>query len=151
MPMIVKTIQILVHCEHDTLWQLLMDRVDHPERYTPGVAEVRTLEKSDEVRVRELKLHGELVKERIEINPYDSFLRYELLEHPQFSGTIVTRVVRTARQSPVAPIYLEYDLDLQTRSFHVEKALKGEEEIMADIDAEMQKLKSGAEEMESRA
>lgn len=148
MPMIVKVLQVVVHAEHDTVWQLLMDRLENPARFMPGVTEARILERDENVVIREMKLHGDLVKERIEVRPHDSEIRHELLEHPQFTGTIITRVVRTARQSPVAPQYLEYDMELQTRSFKVQGAVKGEDEIVSDIETEMQKLRSRAEEME---
>ncbi|HBG06944.1 MAG: hypothetical protein A2075_19665 [Geobacteraceae bacterium GWC2_58_44] len=149
--MLVRTLQVLVHAEHDTLWNLLLDRVQHPERYIPGVAETRILEKSDDVVVREMKLHDDVIKERITIKPYDSELHHELLEHPRFTGVIVMRIVRTARQSPVAPQYLEYDLELQRKSFKVEGIVGGEEEIIADFEEELRKLKVRAEEMESGA
>ena len=149
MPMLVKTMQVLVHAQHDTLWNLLMDRLENPGRYMPGVTDARIIDHTNHVWAREMKLHGDLVKERIEVKAHDSVLRHELLEHPQFTGVIVTRIVKTARQSPVAPQYLEYDLELQTKSFHVQGALRGEDEIVSDIEVEMQKLKSRAEEMES--
>ncbi|HEY5512190.1 MAG TPA: AtaL-like protein [Geomonas sp.] len=149
--MLVKTLQVLVHAEHDTLWNMLLDRLQNPERYLPGVKEARVLEKTDNVMVREMRQHGELVKERITIRPFESEIRHELLEHPQFTGTIVTKVVRTARQSPVAPQHLEYHLELQRKSFLTEGLLRGEEEIVADIEAEMHGLKSRAEEMEPRS
>lgn len=148
--MLVKTLQVTVHTEHETLWNMLLDRVQNPERYQPGITEVRFLEKTDTLMVRELKLHGEIVKERITIKPYEGELRHELLEHPQFTGAIITKVLRTARQSPVAPQILEYDLELQRKSFHTQGLLKAEEEIVADLEVEMNQLKSRAEEMESR-
>lgn len=147
--MLVKTLQLLVHAEHDTLWKLLLDRLQHPERYSPGVTETRIVEQQNDTVLREMKLHGELVKERITVKPYDSELRHDLLEHPQFTGFIVTKIVRTARQSPVAPLYLEYDLELQRRSFKTEGIVKGEEDIVSDIETEMQRLKSRAEEIET--
>ena len=148
--MLVKKLQVSVHAEHETLWKLLMDRLHNPERYLPGITEVRILAESDNEMVRELKLHGELVRERIAINPYEGELRHELLEHPQFTGQIVTRILRTARQSPVAPQTLEYHLELQRKSFSTEGVVKGEEEIVADLEMDMHKVKSRAEEMESR-
>jgi hypothetical protein len=151
MPMIVKTLQVLVHAEHDTLWKMLMDRLENPGRYLPGVSEAKVLERSEGEVLREMKLHGELVKERILIRPHASELRHELQEHPQFTGFIATKIVRTAVQSPVAPQYLEYDLDLQTKSFKVDGAVQGEEEILSDLRFEMAKLKSRAEEMDGRA
>lgn len=149
--MLLKTLQVLVHAEHDTLWNLLLDRVQHPERFTPGITDMQILEKTDDGVVREMKLHGNLVKERITIKPYDSEIDHELLEHPQFTGVVVMRIVRTARQSPVAPQYLEYDLELQRKSFKVEGIVGGEEEMIADFETELRRLKSRAEEMESMA
>ena len=149
--MLVKTLHISIHTEHETLWQLLMDRLQHPERYLPGITEVRVLDDSEEVMIREMKLHGETVKECITIKPYEGELRHELLEHPQFTGTIVTKILRTARQSPVAPQTLEYDLHLQQKSFSTRGVVKGEAEIVADLEREMYRLKSRAEEMGSRA
>jgi hypothetical protein len=147
--MLVKTLQVVVHAEHDTLWKLLLDRLHHPERYSPGVTETRIIEQQNDVVLRELKLHGELVKERITVNPYGGELRHDLLEHPHFTGFIVTKIVRTARQSPVAPLYLEYDMELQRKSFKTEGIVKGEEEIISDLETEMQRLKSRAEEIDT--
>lgn len=147
--MLVRTLQVLVHAEHDTLWNLLLDRLLHPERYSPGISETRIVEKNDDVMLRELKLHGSLVKERITVKPYDSEIDHELLEHPQFTGKIVLRIVRSARQSPVAPQHLEYDLELERKSLKVEGVVQGEAEILADLENELYRLKSRAEEMES--
>jgi ribosome-associated toxin RatA of RatAB toxin-antitoxin module len=149
--MLVKTLTVLVHAEHDTLWNLLLDRLKDPQRFIPGVTETRIIEKKDNVTVRELRLHGDLVRERVTINAHESEIRHELLEHPQFTGFIVTKVVRTARQSPVAPQNLEYDLELTPKSLLVKGVVHGEAEILADLEAEMQRLKSRAEEMETRA
>lgn len=149
--MLVRTLQVLVHAEHETLWSLLLDRLQHPERYTPGISETRILEKQDDVMVRETKLHGETVRERITVKPYDSEIDHELLEHPQFTGKIVLRIVRSARQSPVAPQMLEYDVEINRKSFLVQGVVKGEDEILADLESELRKLKSRAEEMETMA
>jgi len=149
--MLVKTLTVLVHAEHDTLWNLLLERLKDPARFIPGVTETRVIEKHDNVTIRELRLHGDLVRERVTIRPHDSEIRHELLEHPQFTGSIVTKVVRTARQSPVAPQHLEYDLELTPKSLLVKGVVHGETEILADLEAEMHRLKSRAEEMETRS
>jgi hypothetical protein len=149
--MLVRTLQVLVHAEHSTLWSVLMDRLENPAKYAPGVSDVIVVQRTDDIMVRELKLHGEPVREKITIAPYDSMLKHELLEHPHFSGIVVTRIVRSARQSPVAPQMLEYDLELQPRSWHTEGVVRGEDEILNDIQAEMNNLKSRAEELEPRS
>jgi hypothetical protein len=149
--MLVKTLTVLVHAEHDTLWNLLLERLKDPQRFIPGVTETRIIERQDNVTVRELRLHGDLVRERVTVLPHESEIRHELLEHPQFTGSIVTKVVRTARQSPVAPQNLEYDIELTPKSLLVKGVVHGEAEILADLEAEMRRLKSRAEEMETRA
>ena len=148
--MLVKTLTVLVHAEHDTLWNLLLDRLQNPERFIPGITETRVLETKDNVTVREMKLHGDLVKERVTVHPHESEIRHDLLEHPLFTGSIVTKVVRTARQSPVAPQHLEYDVDLTPKGRLIKGVVFGEAEIVADLEAEMHRLKSRAEEMETR-
>lgn len=148
--MLVRTLQVVVHSEHKTLWNMLMDRLQHPERYILGVTEARLTEESQDVFLSEMTLHGETVKERVLVRPYDGELRHELLEHPQFTGFIVRKILRTARQSPVAPLYLEYDLDLLRKSLKVQGVVRGEEEICNDLEAEMQKIRSRAEEIDCK-
>jgi hypothetical protein len=149
--MLVKTLQVLIHAEHDTVWKLLMDRVKNPERFIPGATAAVHVAKEENVVVREYRFQGDLVREKITIRPHESEIFHELLEHPQFTGSIVTKVRRTARQSPVAPQYLEYDLELTPKSRLVEGVVFGEAEIVEDLEAEMHRLKSRAEEMESQA
>lgn len=147
--MLVKTLQVVVHCEHKTLWNMLIDRLEHPERYTLGVADARLTQVGEDEFISEMTLHGEAVKERVLRRPYDGELRHEILEHPQFTGFIARKIVKTARQSPVAPLYLEYDLDLQRKSLKIQGVVRGEEEIVTDLETEMQKIRSRAEEADS--
>lgn len=148
--MFVRTLQVLVHSEHTTLWNMLLDRLQHPERYTLGVSQSRLTEESEGIFISEMTLHGETIKERVLVRPYEGELRHELLEHPQFNGSIVRKIVRTARQSPVAPLYLEYDLDLQRKSFKIQGVVRGEAEIVTDLETEMQKIRSRAEETDAQ-
>ncbi|GAW69071.1 hypothetical protein GPEL0_02f0201 [Geoanaerobacter pelophilus] len=129
---------------------MLMDRLQHPDRYLVGITEARVTEESEDVLISQMLLHGEPVKERVLVRPYDGELRHELLEHPQFTGFIVKKILKTARQSPVAPLYLEYDLDLLRKSLKVHGVVRGEEEILTDLGAEMQKIRTRAEEMDSK-
>ena len=149
--MLVRTLVVLVHAEHDTLWNLLLDRLQNPERFAPGITETRVIEKEGNATIREMRLHGDLVRERVILYPHESEIRHELLEHPQFTGSIVTKVVRTARQSPVAPQHLEYHLHLSPVARLVKGVVFGEAEILSDLQEEMNRLKSRAEELEIRA
>ena len=148
--MLLRTLQVLVHSEHKTLWNMLIDRLQHPERYLLGVSQARIIEQAQDEFISEMTLHGEAVKERVLVRPYDGELRHEFLEHPQFTGFIARKIVKTARQSPVAPLYLEYDLELHRKSLKVQGVVRGEEEIITDLETEMQKIRSRAEEIDCR-
>lgn len=148
--MLIRTLQVMVHCEHKTLWDMLVDRLHHPERYALGISDVRLSEEGPGSFISEMTVHGDPVRERVILRPYDSEMRHELLEHPQFTGFIVRKILKSARQSPVAPLYLEYDLDLLRKSLQVHGLVREEEEIITDLETEMQKIRTRAEELDAR-
>ncbi len=148
--MLIRTLQVVVHCEHKTLWDMLVDRLHHPERYAMGIADVRLSEEAPDTFISEMTVHGDPVRERVILRPYDGEMRHELLEHPQFTGFIVRKILKSARQSPVAPLYLEYDLDLLRKSLKIHGLVREEEEIITDLETEMQKVRSRAEELDAR-
>ncbi|TSK03843.1 MAG: hypothetical protein FPO08_20485 [Geobacter sp.] len=148
--MLIRTLQVVVHCERKTLWDMLVDRLHHPERYALGIADVRLSEEAPDTFISEMTVHGDPVRERVILRPYDGEMRHELLEHPQFTGFIVRKILKSARQSPVAPLYLEYDLDLLRKSLKVHGLVREEEEIITDLETEMQKIRSRAEELDAR-
>lgn len=148
--MLLRTLQVLVHCEHQTLWNMLIDRLQHPERYLQHASEVRITQESEDVFISEMTVHGEKIKERVLVRPYEAELRFELLEHPRYQGIIARKIVKSARQSPVAPLYLEYDLEMERKSYKVHGMVGGEEEMLTDLETEMQKVRSRAEETDAR-
>ncbi len=129
---------------------MLVDRLHHPERYAMGIADVRLSEEAPDTFISEMTVHGDPVRERVILRPYDGEMRHELLEHPQFTGFIVRKILKSARQSPVAPLYLEYDLDLLRKSLKIHGLVREEEEIITDLETEMQKVRSRAEELDAR-
>jgi len=149
--MLIKTLRLVVHCEYETLWSLLLDRLENPEGFFPEVTGFRVVEQQGNVSLREMKLHGELVREKVTVRPYEGEILHELLEHPTFTGTILAKVVKTARQSPVAPQELAYDIDIIPRSRLIKGVLYGEAEIVEELEAQMHHLKQRAEELEKKA
>lgn len=143
--MLVKTLRIYVQVDHDTLWKYLLDRVRKADTHIPGVTEARILEDSDNTILREMLLLGATVKEKISINPHDSEIIHEYLEHPTFTGKITSKIIPTARQSPVAPMVFEYLVDLHPKSLKVTGLVKGEGETVAELELEMEQIKLGAE------
>jgi hypothetical protein len=146
--MLVNTYRTLVHAQIETVWELLLDRVENPQHYLHGVDGVQMIERSDAGIVREISWEGKTIRERIMPDKEQYRVTSELLEHPLYRGTIVTRVVPTAAQNPMAPLYLETEVRLERKSFHVEGLVKTEEEMVADIEKELRMVKEKAEEAE---
>ena len=147
--MLVKTLRVLVHAEQETLWNLLIESLHKPQNYQLGVTDAYLLEETGIQILREMRLDGEVVRELVAIKTDEAELLHEILVHPYFTGVITNRIVPTSRQSPVAPLMLEFGLQLQRKSFHT--IIKGEEEIVANLEAEMHRLKSRAEELDARS
>lgn len=72
------------------VWEHLLHKIEHPEAFVPGVSEVIILEKNDDFVVRQMTITvnevASKVIEKITSSPYT--VRFELLEHPEFSGFV---------------------------------------------------------------
>lgn len=146
--MLVNTYRTLVHAQVETVWKFLLDRVENPQNYLHGVDGVQIVERSDAGIVRVISWEGKTIRERIVPDRDGCRITSELLEHPLYGGTVITRVVPTAVQNPMAPLYLETEVRLERKSFHVEGLVRTEEEMVADMEKELQAVKEKAEEAE---
>jgi ribosome-associated toxin RatA of RatAB toxin-antitoxin module len=146
--MLTTTYKTLVHAQPDTVWGLLVDSLDNPQRYLPGIEESKVIARSADEVVREMKTKGMTIRERVAIHKKEWELDSEFLEHPLYRGTTAIRLVPTSVQNPMAPLHLEVNLRLERRSFHLEGMVKAEEEMVAGIRQEMETLRAKAEEME---
>lgn len=90
----------------ETLWGLLLARVEQTNQYLPGIEEIRIVKQGPDELIREVRGHGLFIKERVSIDRGKREVRYLLLEHPLFSGIVTHRVVPLSRQSPVSPVQL---------------------------------------------
>jgi ribosome-associated toxin RatA of RatAB toxin-antitoxin module len=86
-----------VHAQFETLWELLLDRVEHSKEYLPGAEDVRIIERHDDFLVQEVRAHGLVLKEEVTVDKGKGEIRYMLLEHPLFSGTVTQRAVPASR------------------------------------------------------
>lgn len=147
--MLTSTYKTLVHAQVETVWGLLLDSLENPQGYLPGVEEARVIEKFADGVIRETKRNGIAVRERITADRNKLELLSELLEHPLYTGTVVTRLVPASVQNPMAPLHLEYTLRLERKSFHLEGMVKAEEEMVAAIEKEMEVFKEKAEQIDA--
>ncbi len=135
-----------VHAPREILWRLLLDKVENPAGYIPGVIEARILERYDNGVLRQIRTQGMTVKERVSINEAIGEVRYLLLEHPLFSGQVINRVVAASVQNPAAPVVLTITVDWGPKDEKAEKIIQ--EDLPAQIQREVLSLKEKAEELE---
>lgn len=132
-----------VYARLETVWKILLDKMEHPEHFIPGVEETKILDRFEGGLVREIRTNGMTIRERAMIDESGGEIRYEIMEHPLFTGFIVNRVVPTSRQSPVAPQNLTFELNWIPKADEGEAALR--EEMTQAMQAAVLTIKEIAE------
>ena len=135
-----------VHAALDTVWKLLIEKVEQPQSYIPGVIQSRILQHYGNGVLREVKCEGMLIKEKVVIDKVHGEIHYFLLEHPLFTGRVVNRVVPSAVQSPVAPQLLTIEVDWIPKDEEAERLIQSG--IPDQIQTEVLSLKQRAEALE---
>jgi uncharacterized protein (DUF302 family) len=135
-----------VHAALDTVWKLLIEKVEQPQSYMPGVVQSRILQHYGNGVLREVKGEGMLIKEKVVIDKVHGEVHYFLLEHPLFTGRVVNRVVPSSVQSPVAPQLLTIEVDWTPKDEQAEQLIQSA--IPEQIQREVLTLKQMAEAME---
>ncbi|MBT1071517.1 hypothetical protein [Pelotalea chapellei] len=147
--MAITTFRVLVHAQAETVWKLLYDRIENPQNYQPLILGSRITQRTPEGIIRESKVVNGSIRERISVVMKENAIHTVVLEHPLSTGTIVTRVLPTSIQNPMAPLHIEVQVRLEAQEQH----LKGtgqyyEEEAVRLLEEEMERVKVRAEELE---
>jgi uncharacterized protein (DUF302 family) len=135
-----------VHAALDTVWKLLVEKVEQPQSYLPGVVQSRILQHYGNGVLREIKCEGMLIKEKVVIDKTHGEIHYFLLEHALFTGRVVNRVVPSSAQSPVAPQLLTIEVDWLPKDEEAERIIQSV--IPDQIQSEVLLLKQRAEALE---
>ena len=76
----------------ETLWALLLDKVQYPDRTIKEVTHVEVLEKYDDGILRQMQALGMTIKERITIDEQNKIVRFDLIENSMFTGYFLNKV-----------------------------------------------------------
>ncbi|HEY3307195.1 MAG TPA: AtaL-like protein [Desulfuromonadaceae bacterium] len=148
--MLITSYRTIVQAQTQTVWDLLLDRIENPRRFQPIIDQSKVLERFPLGVIREMTVDDTVIRERITIELGDYAINSELLEHPLYTGTTFTRIVPTSVQNPMAPVHLEIGLRLELKEKHREGLVEPEEDMEMAIKQELQAIKQQAEELESR-
>ncbi|ACH39272.1 protein of unknown function, DUF302-containing [Citrifermentans bemidjiense Bem] len=135
-----------VHAAFDTIWKLIIEKVEQPQTYLPGAVQSRILQHYGNGLLREVRGEGLLIKEKVVIDKTHGEVHYFLMEHPLFTGRVINRVVPSSVQSPVAPQILSIEVDWTPKDDEAERMIQAT--IPEQIQREVLSLKQLAEAME---
>lgn len=96
-----------------TVWAVLLDKMEHPQRYIEDALGVEIIDRSQDSVVRELALPGGVsFRERISADPAARTVTFTLLDHPVYEGTVVNRLL----EGPEGGVELVFELDWRPRA-----------------------------------
>ncbi|HEY9687559.1 MAG TPA: AtaL-like protein [Coleofasciculaceae cyanobacterium] len=138
-----------VDADMQTIWTVLLDRIEHPDRYLAGVDSFSFPEGNEDYALREVVLQGIPLRERITIDERQGEIRYELVDHPLFVGEVFNALVPPANDDPKAKPVVQFRMEWQPRTLEA-RAL--EMETQAELEESMRHavryVKEMAEHME---
>ena len=76
----------------ETLWALLLDKVQYPDRTIKEITHVEILEKYDDGILRQMQALGMIIKERITIDEQNKIIRFDLIENSMFTGYFLNKI-----------------------------------------------------------
>ena len=138
-----------VDADLQTIWRVLLDRIEHPDRYLGGVDSFSFPESTEDYAVREVVLSGVALRERITIDERQGEIRYELLDHPLFNGHVINALVPPANDDPKAKPVVQFRMDWQPRTLEARALeLETEAELAESMQHAVRYVKTMAEHLE---
>lgn len=123
-----------VNADLQTIWNVLLDRIEHPDRYLGGIESFSFPESTEDYVIREVVMDGLLLKERITIDERLGEIRYQLIEHPLFAGDVYNALIPPAKDDAKAKPVVQFRMDWQALN---EQAQALEIEVLPVLEASL--------------
>ena len=81
-----------VNCTKQKLWQLLLEKAQHPERTIKEVVQSQILQKYNDGFLRQMTAVGMDVKERITIDEKSHEIKFTLVDNENFDGYFINKI-----------------------------------------------------------
>lgn len=109
-----------VDADLQTIWRVLLDRIENPQRYLAGVESFDFPESTEEYAIRDVVFEGVTLRERITIDEQQGEVRYELVDHPLYVGDVVNALIPPAPNDPKAKPVVQFRMNWQPRNSEAE-------------------------------
>ena len=103
--------KVFVNARFDVVWQKLLDKISHPDKYVEGISNIEILENDNNHVLRIVRFQNgtwQELKELIVFDKSSGIIVYRLVDHPFFEGETIN-ICRTTNQ--VYQSELEYEIN----------------------------------------
>jgi len=135
-----------VNASLQTLWNLLLDKIENPGRYIAGVEESKILSRDENGVLREMRTCERIIKEKITVDEQAREVRFTLVDHPLFSGQVINKIIPPLNNHSTNPPTLNFTLNWEPANEEVQK--NSQEELTQMIHDAVLHTKSIAEQQE---
>ena len=145
------TVSVPVEASMQLLWKILLDKIEHPERYMAEVKETEFLEDTDDYAVREIRTSDMSLQEKITVNEMMGEVRFSLLNHPFFEGDVIHLIQPPSPENPDPHPTLTITMDWKPKNDEARQieALY-QQQLDADIAQAADHIKKLAEHLEQQ-
>jgi hypothetical protein len=126
----------IVSSSLENLWNLLLEKVEHPDRTIKEVQEVRVLERFSDGILRQMKALDMIITERIVIDESKKEIKFTLINHPKYNGYFINRI----QELESGLLELTYVQDWESKSDATEQNELVFQEIMKNAVLKMKEM-----------
>jgi hypothetical protein len=144
--------KVFVNARFDVIWQKLLDKIQHPEKYAQGIENVEILENEPDHVLRIVhfeKPYWQELKELKELIIHDKttgMIVYSLVDHPYFQGETIN-ICRTTNQ--VYHTELEYEINWILKDPNASESNEDKELAKQTLESAVYEMKRISEEAQA--
>lgn len=141
--------KVFVNARFEVIWQKLLDKIEHPEKYVEGIRHVEMLEKEDNhwLRLIQFSNHSwQELKELIVADQSSGIIVYRLVDHPYFEGETIN-ICRTTNQ--VYQSELEYQINWKLKDFNHHESIQDKDIAQEALQLAVNEMKRISEDAEA--
>lgn len=140
--------KVFVNARFDVIWEKLLEKIHHPEKYLEGIESCQMLEEDSVHVLRLVKFSNRDCQELKELIVHDKasgIIVYRLVDHPRFQGETVN-ICRTTNQIYLCE--LEYQIQwnlIQSDGFESNEEKDLSQQALQSAVNEMKRISEEAE------
>ncbi len=96
------------------LWNLLLDKIENPQKYISDVKESKIIEKTPNFVIREMQTSKLQLLEKITVNETTREVCFTLIDHPVFTGSVINKIDIPAKDGEA--LLLTFSLNWQPKN-----------------------------------